>query len=138
MKPIEPTPHAARAGRARSVHGVTLTETMVALTLFALCASAIGRLMTTQIRLASTNNLTSRAYALAEQELENIRGYDYSDIASASSSVDVGNVRYSIATNVQANVPAVNLKTITVTVTWTEPTGNKNVALNTIYTAIKR
>ena len=122
----------------RSIRGVTLTETMVALTLFALCSSAIGRLVTTQIRMASTNNLASRAYSLAEQELENIRGFDYSDIASTSRSVDSGKVKFTIATNVQSNVPAVNLKTITVTVTWTEPTGNKDVALKTIYTAIKR
>jgi hypothetical protein len=113
-------------------------ETMVALTLFALCASAIGRLMTSQIRMASTNSLTSRAYALAEEELEAIRALDYTDITSASRSLDVGNVHFGVATVVQTNVPAVNLKTITVTVSWNEPTGSKNVALNTIYTAIKR
>lgn len=113
-------------------------ETMVALTLFALCSSAIGRLMTSQIRMASTNNLTSRAYALAEEELENIRALDYSDIASNSRTLDLGNVHFSLATVVQANVPATNLKTITVTVSWDEPAGSRNVSLNTIYTAVKR
>jgi len=124
--------------RWRCRRGVTLTETMVALTLFALCSSAIGQLMTTQIRLASSNNLTSRAYALAEEELEAIRALDYADITSASRTLDVGNVHFGVATVVQTNVPAVNLKTITVTVSWNEPTGSKNVTLNTIYTAIKR
>lgn len=118
--------------------GVTLAETMVALTLFALCSSAIGRLLTTQIRMASTNHLTTRAYALAEAELENLRAEDYATIASASRTASVGSVTYTVATTVQANVPAANLKTITVNVSWNEPTGPKNVTLRTIYTAIKR
>lgn len=130
--------HTAAVPHRSGARGVTLTETMVALVLFALCSSAIGRLMTTQIRMASTNNLTSRAYALAEEELEGIRALDYADIASTSRTLDVGNVHFSLATVVEANVPATNLKTITVTVSWNEPTGSRNVALNTIYTAVKR
>ena len=138
MKPIDHSARTIRASRWSCCRGVTLMETMVALTLFALCSSAIGRLMTAQIRMASTNNLTSRAYALAEEELEAIRALDYSDIASTSRTLDVGNVHFSLATVVQANVPATNLKSITVTVSWNEPTGSRNVALNTIYTAVKR
>jgi hypothetical protein len=45
---------------------------------------------------------------------------------------------FEVETNVEADEPAANMKTIDVDITWNEPAGERNVALQTIYTAVTR
>jgi prepilin-type N-terminal cleavage/methylation domain-containing protein len=128
-----------RSGRRRlGARGVSLIETMVALGLFAIGAASIGRFITRQTRTASTNNLTSVAQSFAEQELENMRALDYDDIAAASHSSTKGSVVYTIASTVQNNSPAPNMKQISVDVSWKDPLGTQHVTVYTIYTAITK
>src|SRR5262249_37757703 len=118
--------------------GVSLLETMVALSLFAIAAGTMGNFLVQQIRTANTNHNYTTAYSYAEQELEDVRALDYDDIAARTSSHSAGNITYAVNTQVVANSPAPNMKNITVTVNWTEPGGARSVALQTIYTAIRR
>ncbi len=118
--------------------GVSLLETLVALGLFAIAAGTMSNFLVQQIRMASTNHNFTTAYAYAEQELEDVRALDYTDIASRSSTHTSGSLTFATDTQVVANSPDVNMKNITVTVSWTEPGGARSVALNTIYTAVKR
>jgi prepilin-type N-terminal cleavage/methylation domain-containing protein len=124
--------------RRLNERGVSLMETLVALSLFAIAAGTMGDFLVQQIRMASTNHNFTSAYALAEQELEDVRALDYVDIVPRSSTKAVGSVTFNLRTDVVANTPAPNMKSITVSVDWNEPGGARNVALHTIYTAIKR
>ena len=130
--------HRRQRARVGSDRGVSLLETLVALSLFAIAAGTMGNFLVQQIRMASTNHNFTTAYAYAEQELEDIRALDYADIVSRTSSHPAGSLTFTTDTQVVANDPAPNMKKITVTVSWTEPGGARSVALNTIYTAIKR
>jgi prepilin-type N-terminal cleavage/methylation domain-containing protein len=129
---------AGLTARRQTQNGVTLVETLVALGIFAVAASAVGRFLSEEIRNASSNHLASNAYALGEQEMENVRMLNYDEMVSREFTKTIGPITYTVATEVTANSPAPNMKAIRVTVSWTEPRGDKNVALHTIYTSIKR
>lgn len=132
MKPPE------RRGAARNQRGITLVETVVALGLFALTAATMSRFLVTQIRHASNNHLQTRAYALAEDQLEGTRALRFNDMQPSTKQVLVGQVRYTVATTVQTNTPASGLKTIKVNVSWADPTGPKAIDVSTIYTEVRR
>lgn len=118
--------------------GVTLLETLVALGLFAISVATMGDFVVQQIRQSSTNNHYSVAYSIAEEQLESVRALSYADMAAESGSIQKGSVTFRYSTAVVNNSPAPNLKKITVNVDWDEPAGAKNVALETVYTAVRR
>jgi prepilin-type N-terminal cleavage/methylation domain-containing protein len=136
MKSIRPYPCAS--DRLANQHGVSLVETMVALSLFAISAATVGQFIVRQTRMASTNNLTSIAQSLAEESLEGLRALDYDAIAPSSRSVTKGNVTFAIQTTVKNNTPGPSMKQITVDVSWADPLGTQNVTVHTIYTSVRR
>jgi prepilin-type N-terminal cleavage/methylation domain-containing protein len=136
MKSINPRRYAP--GPAANQHGVSLVETMVALSLFAISAATVGEFIVRQTRMASTNNLTSVAHSLAEESLEGLRALDYNAIAPSSRSVTTGNVTFAIETTVKNNTPAANMKQIAVDVSWADPLGEQHVTVHTIYTSVRR
>lgn len=127
-----------RRAAVRNQRGISLIETIVALSLFAVSAATMSQFLVSQIRHASNNNLHTKAYSLAEDQLETIRSQRFNDMASSSKQVSVGAVKYTIATTVTNNTPANGLKSIDVDVNWTDNTGPKNVSLSTIYTEVRR
>ncbi len=110
----------------------------MALGLLLFSAAAIGNFLVSQIRHASNNHLQTKAYALAENELEAMRMLRYGDIGSASKTVAAGGVRYAVDTQVVADTPAEGLKSIRVEVSWDDPQGPRNVSVHTIYTEVRR
>lgn len=127
-----------RRAAVRNQRGLSLIETIVALSLFAVSAATMSQFLVSQIRHASNNNLHTKAYSLAEDQLETVRSQRFNDMASSSKQVSVGAVKYTIATTVTNNTPANGLKSINVDVKWTDNTGPKNVTLSTIYTEVRR
>lgn len=127
-----------RRPAARDQRGITLIETVVALSLFAVTAATMSSFLVAQIRHASNNHLQTRAYAIAEDQLEATRTLRYNDMQSSTKQVSVGAVRYTVATSVTANTPANGLKTINVNVSWADPTGPKTIDVSTIYTEVRR
>ena len=117
---------------------MTLLETLVALGMFAATAATMGNFLVSQIRLSSSNYLYSRAYALAEQQLESTRALHYNDMAPGSTTSTVGGTQFTVATSILSNTPADGLKQITVNVSWKDPQGAQNVAVQTIYTEVQR
>lgn len=115
-----------------------MIESLVALTLFALTAAAIGSLMTWEIRLQGTNGTTTAAISLAEKEFEDLRSLDYGTIASRSAVRAVGGAKYTMQTTVVPDSPAPYMKTITTNVTWTEAIGSQSYSLYAIYTDVTR
>jgi Tfp pilus assembly protein PilV len=127
--------HPRRLARQR---GISLIETLVALGLFALSAATISSFMVRHIRGASTNNLYTKAYALAEDQLEATRALRYDEMQPGTSIVQNGAVTFTVATLIQNDTPANGLKKIQVDVSWNEPEGVKNVSVHTIYTEVRR
>jgi len=122
-----------RRGRPR---GFSLLEVLSAMTLFALVASAIGALATGSMRHTIRNRHATAAAMLAQQRLEDLRALAYADIAGGTSTATVGGQSFSVGTSVLADAPGANMKTITVTVSWTGPEGTRSYAVQTIYTAV--
>ena len=126
-----PLPH-------RGERGFTLMDTLVALGLMVLVTTTIGQFLVRQARAGSTNGAYTRAYALAAEELEDLRALDYADIVSRSSSMQEGSLSYTVATSVLPDTPKPTMKQIAVTVGWNDPDGPKNVTVHTIFTAVRR
>lgn len=120
----------------RGERGISLLEALCAMTLFSLVASAMGTLAVSSIRSTSANRHATVGAMLAQREVEELRGFDYLAVASRSSSTTVGGQTYTIATNVQTNVPAAGMKSITATVAWTGPEGARSYVARTILTDI--
>lgn len=118
--------------------GLSLLETMVALGLFAITAATTSDFLVQQIRRTSQNNLATVAYAVAEEHLESVRAAKYGDMAGSSKQIEKGSVVFDVATTVEPDVPAPNLKRVTVNVGWNEPGGRRDVEVYTIYTAVRR
>jgi Tfp pilus assembly protein PilV len=127
-----------RRGALRDQAGVTLLETLAALGLFAIAAATMGDFLVQQVRQSSTNSNYSVAYSIAEERLEAVRAQRYAEMAAESGSIQKGDVSFSYSTVVDDDTPAPNLKQITVNVDWNDPGGTKNVALQTVYTAVRR
>jgi Tfp pilus assembly protein PilV len=130
-------PHRRRR-RLASTHGMSLIETLVALGLLAVSAGTVGNYLVQQIRMGSTNYLYTQAYSMAEQQLESTRALHYNDMAPGTASATVGATTFTIVTGIQDDTPANGLKQITVTVSWKDTQGPKNVAVQTIYTEVQR
>jgi type II secretory pathway component PulK len=124
--------------RLASERGVTLLETVCALFLFALSIGTMSNFIVTQIRSSNTNDNYTLAYELAVQELEDFRAQLYDQMESRSREHQVGGMTFEIETSVEEGVPSANMKTIDVGIHWNEPAGARNVALQTIYTAVTR
>lgn len=125
--------------RGGAQRGVTLLETLVALSLFAITAATMGNFLVSQIRRSASNYLYTQAYVLAEQQLESLRALpDYTTIVPSSTNASVSGTSFNVATNVLNNTPADGLKQITVNVSWHDNFGAQNVAVQTIYTQVQR
>ena len=122
--------------RRRNQRGLSLLEALAATALFALVASAMGTLTLGSIRSTTFNRHASQAAMLAQWEMERVRSLDYPLMVSGSSSAAMAGQTYNLTTLVENDVPAANMKRITVTAAWTGPEGAKTYATQTIYTDI--
>jgi len=124
--------------RLRKQDGGILAESLVAIGLFAISAAAIGQLLVQHVRLQGSNGTATTAIALAAQELEDLRALDYSDMLSHSGTVTAGAITYNIQTTVVPDSPEPNLKSITTSISWTEPAGPKVYTTYVIFSDITR
>ncbi|HUM00284.1 MAG TPA: prepilin-type N-terminal cleavage/methylation domain-containing protein [Mycobacterium sp.] len=116
--------------------GVSLMEVLAAMVLFALVASAIGALATQSMVHTVRNRHSTNASLIAQQELERLRGLDYVDLASSTSTKSMAGQTYTVVSNVASNTPATSMSTITVTVSWDGPEGARSYVVQTIFTSI--
>lgn len=127
-----------RTRDCRDENGLGLIDAVVALGLFLLATATIGQYVVRQIRTGSSNSLYAVAYSLAAQELEELRGLEYEEIASRSGSLKEGAIVYTVTTSVLPETPEPNMKEISVNVAWAEPDGTRHVEVQTIFTGIRR
>ncbi len=124
-----------------SAKGSTLIEALVAMAIFAAGASATFSMLMLSLVMARGNSLDTHAVALATQEREDLRSLIYANIVTrdpyTSGSPDVyGGANFTVHTDVQADQPATNMKTVAVTVSWTYKGQPRNYSLSTIYTNV--
>lgn len=120
----------------RRERGFSLLEALAATTLFALVSAAMGTLALGSIRATTFNRHASQAAFIAQEEMERVRALDYSLMVNASSTKTMGGQSYTLGTVVETDVPAANMKRITVTASWSGPEGAKSYATQAIYTDI--
>lgn len=119
--------------KRRRQRGFTLLELLVSMSLFAVVASGIGALAAQSMVRSAANRHGTAAVLLAQQELERLRGLEYDDVVPGSTTQTMGGGSYTIATAVQNDTPAANMKQITITVSWRGPEGLRSYAVSTIY-----
>jgi Tfp pilus assembly protein PilV len=122
--------------RRGSEKGISLVEALVAMSLFAITASAFGTLAIASMRNSVENRQASIGAFLAQQELERLRGLEYADVTSGSQIESVNGVSYAVAAAVSTNTPAAGMKTVAVMSTWTGPGGVRSYVAQTILTDI--
>lgn len=122
--------------RRRGQEGVSLLESLAAISLFALVASGTATMAGTLMRQTAANRQSTAASMLAQEELERVRGLAYNDIQDGSQSREMADKTYQVATTVQTDSPAAGMKRIRVIVSWDSPLGERTYELETIFTSI--
>ena len=125
--------------RMRSTEGSALIEALVAVTVFAATAAAAFNMLAFSLVTARENALNTHAVALAVQEREDLRALTYSQIATRDVFTTASpnlftNTAFAVHSDVQNDQPAPNMKTVTVTVSWTHRALPRTYTLQTIYT----
>jgi len=120
----------------RRQQGVSLLEALCAISLFAIVSTAIATLAVGSVRSSALSRDSTEAAMLAQWQMEQIRGLDYPSMASTTTSATMAGKTYTVATNVQTDVPAANMKDIKVTVSWSAPGGARSYSTESIYVDI--
>jgi type IV pilus assembly protein PilV len=104
--------------------GFTLIEVMIALVILAVGLLALMTMQIVSIRANAFSSEMTYAAMVGQGELEKIRNMNYDSVlavASATYTVDPAlakGVEYKTETRVQDNIPATDMKTVTLIVNW--------------------
>lgn len=126
----------------RKQQGVSLIEVLIALLIFAVSIAVLVKFQSNLVQSQTSVNQRTLAVQIAESKLEELRHYSvltttvgysaYEDIVSGSSSVVSPSTTYGVVWTVTDNASP-PYKTLTVTVTWTDPSGvAQSVTLSSI------
>lgn len=116
--------------------GFTLLEVLFAIVILTIGLLGTAGLTTGIIRGNHfSKNLTS-ATAAAQSQLESVKSAGYSNATATNfpnDSVTMGGMAFTRTTTITTNSPAANMKTVSVTVTWTESNNtSRSLTLETI------
>jgi Tfp pilus assembly protein PilV len=121
--------------RIRATSGFTVIETLIAMMVLTTAATAMLGMLTMSVVKTRESVQESRAVSLAVQERENLRSLVYSAIVTrdpytTGSPYTAGDgVNFAVHSDVADDQPAANMKTVTVTTSWT-------YSLQTVYANI--
>ncbi len=118
-----------------------MIEAMISMTIFAAAASATFNMLMVSVFTLRANSLDTHAVALATQEREDLRSLEYPVIATrdpyTTGSPNLFNgTSFTVHSDVQADQPAANMKTVTTTVSWNYLGRARSYAIQTIYTNV--
>jgi prepilin-type N-terminal cleavage/methylation domain-containing protein len=118
--------------RFRDNRGFTLIEIVVAIVLLTFGVLASASL--TAALMQSNRGVTNRTQAVETLRLkvEDMQSTKYAQIASGNDTRTISGVTFNRSWAVASDSPAADLKTITLTVTWTDRQGNHTLSNQTI------
>lgn len=112
---------------------------MLALFIFGFVLAGLAFLMTSNINLNTQARRFTAASTLAQAKLEDIRAAGYGAATSSATAESLnetggstGAAFYSRSWTVTSATPVANSKTVSVTVSWTDQQGSRNVQLQSI------
>ncbi len=116
------------AVRENSMGAFTLLEVLVAIVILSIGLSGVAAFTGSIMNYNREANNVMSATTLAQDKLEELKNTSYSNVAS---SCDTDSI-FTRTWNVTSDFPAVNMKTIAVTVSWNWKSKTRNVVLKTI------
>jgi Tfp pilus assembly protein PilV len=127
--------------RRNSDKGSSLIEAMISMAIFATAASATFSMLMMSYYTLRANSLDTHAVALATQEREELRSLQYPVIATrdpytAGSPNLFNGTPFTVHSEVSADQPAANMKTVTITVSWSYLGKARNYQIRTVYTNV--
>lgn len=124
-----------QANRTHKQAGFTLIELLIAMTILAIGLLALAGLQGTSIKGNEHANTISQATSLAQEQVELIRNMSYASVTYNPNPQLEANVNGSIYTRttlVEDDTPLIDLKRVTVTVSWASRGVSRQVQLRTI------
>jgi len=119
------------AAESREV-GFTLVELLVAMTIFLVAILGTAGLVASNIRGNLTAKHITQATILAQDGLEEVRRAGWDDVDALAGTETYGTIigfsEYKRVTQVQNDVPKLDMKTISVTVSWLSDAKNMQLA----------
>jgi Tfp pilus assembly protein PilV len=118
--------------------GSSFLEALVASAVLTVGAATAASMLTLSPTTSQSSALGAHAVSLAQQEMEDLRSLVYASILARDSyspnAPDLfDGTRFTVRSNVQTDHPAANMKTITVTVSWTDHGVPRTYDLQTIH-----
>jgi type IV pilus assembly protein PilV len=109
----------------RKYQGFTLIEVMIAMVILAVGLLSLMTMQIVSIRANAFSSEMTYASMLAQSRLEQIRNMSYTSINPGTvtdtvpASASTKGMAYAVETKVEDNLPATDMKTITLTINWT-------------------
>ena len=103
-------------------HGFTLIEMLVALVVLSIALLGMSRATVAMLTVHTENQRLAHASALLQDRMETLKRSAYGGAATVPLTEAYGTIpqysTYKRVTSVAVNIPAANMKTVTVTVSW--------------------
>lgn len=112
--------------------GFTLVEVVVAIVMLAFGVLASASLTAALMRSNRGVTNRTRAVEVLREKVEDLQSERYADIVSGTDVRGVRGISYARSWTVTANTPAANLKTIQLTVTWSDRQGSHSITNDTV------
>jgi len=117
--------------------GYSLVELLVAMSIFAVVATAIAAQMVHSTAMISQNAEASQAITIAQQVMEDIRTVAYSDMSSGSETVTWKGQPFTAVWDVSEDDPEPGTKTVVVTVSWEDKGETKTYETRSVYSQVQ-
>ena len=139
-QPIMPGWRLRSGTRIGSPWGFTLLEVLIAMVVMSVGLLGVSTMLTHTTQQQSVNANRAMATSLARTQLEQMKRTAYADVMTANYPQEVygtivGSEQFQRTVTIIDDTPLPTTKTVTVTVTWRDPSGSsRNVTLNTVLT----
>ena len=120
-------------GFLSTAEGFTLIEIMIAIAIISTGLLAVGALQVSLIRANTLSQRLTAAISVAEQKVEQVKNTPYANIQSESATqIQASGLNFTKQVTIIDDSPLINMKTVSVIVTWSDGLKTYTVPLTTI------